>query len=54
MLLSFNIVALGLFVSLELFVSTAYVASYHAYNIYLHPFFAAETSALLRESYKFL
>ena len=32
-LLAFNIVALGPVVSLELFVSRAYVASYHAYHI---------------------
>ena len=30
-LLAFNIVALGSVVSLELFISRAYVASYHAY-----------------------
>ena len=33
-LLAFNIVALGPVVSLELFVSRAYVASYHGYHIY--------------------
>ena len=38
-LLAFNIVALGPVVSLELFVSRAYVASYHAYHIYLRPIF---------------
>ena len=38
-LLAFNIVALGPAVSLELFVSRAYVASYHAYHIYPRPVF---------------
>ena len=41
-LLTFNIVALGPVVSLELFVSRAYVASYHAYHIYLRPVFSSE------------
>ena len=38
-LLAFNIVALGPVVFLELFVSRAYVASYHAYHIYQRPVF---------------
>ena len=38
-LLAFNIVVLGPVVSLELFVSRAYVASYHTYPIYPHPVF---------------
>ena len=38
-LLAFNIVALCPVVSLELFVSRAYVASYHAYHIYPRPVF---------------
>ena len=49
-LLAFNIVALGPADSLELlvFVSTAYVASYHAYHIYPRPvFFFGEAIALL-------
>ena len=37
-LLAFNIVALEPVVSLELFVTRAYVASYHAYHIYPRPF----------------
>ena len=41
-LLAFNIVALGPVVSLELFVSRAYVASYHAYHIYPRPDFSSE------------
>ena len=41
-LLAFNIVALGQVVSLELFVSRAYVASYHAYHIYPPPVFSSE------------
>ena len=41
-LLEFNIVALGPVVSLELFVSRPYVASYHAYHIYPHPVFSSE------------
>ena len=45
-LLAFNIVALGPVVSLELFVSGAYVASYHAYHIYPRPVF-------LRRSHSF-
>ena len=45
-LLAFNIVALGPVVSLELFVSRAYVASYHAYHIYPRPVF-------LRRSHSF-
>ena len=54
-LLAFNIVALDLVVSLELFVSGAYVASCHAYHIYLCPgSFFGEAVALLRESYTFL
>ena len=52
-LLAFNIVALDPVVSLELFVSRAYVASYHAYHIYPRPVFP-EAVALLRESYTFL
>ena len=36
---AFYIVALGLAVSLELFESRAYVASYHAYHIYPPPVF---------------
>ena len=40
---AFNIVALGPVVSLELFVSRAYVASYHANRIYLRPVFSSET-----------
>ena len=53
-LLAFNIVALGPVVSLELFVSRAYFASYHAYHIYPCPVFNGEAVALLRESYTFL
>ena len=54
-LLAFNIVAQGPVVSLELFVSRAFVASYHAYHIYPRPvFFFGEAVALLRESYTFL
>ena len=41
-LLAFNIVALSPVVSLELFVSRVYVASYHAYNIYPRPVFSLE------------
>ena len=41
-LLAFNIVALGSVVSLELFVSRANVASYHAYHIYPRPVFSSE------------
>ena len=41
-LLAFNIVALGPVVSLELFVSRANVASYHAYHIYPRPVFSSE------------
>ena len=41
-LLGFNIVALGPVVSLELFVSRAYVASYHAYHIYPRLVFSSE------------
>ena len=53
-LLAFNIVALGPVVSLELFASRPYVASYHEYHIYPRPvFFFGEAVALLRESYKF-
>ena len=52
-LLAFNIVTLDPVVSLELFVSRAYVASYHAYHIYPRPVFP-EAVALLRESYTFL
>ena len=49
------IVALGPVVSLELFVSRAYVTSYHACHIYPRQvFFFGETVALLRESYTFL
>ena len=52
--LAFNIVALGPVVSLELFASRPYVASYHEYHIYPRPvFFFGEAVALLRESYKF-
>ena len=43
-LLAFNIVALGLVVSLELFVGRPYVASYHAYHIYPRPVFSSEKS----------
>ena len=51
-LLAFDIVALGPVVSLELFVSRAYVASYHSYHIYPRPFFFfGDAVALLRESY---
>ena len=39
---AFNIVALGPIFSLELFVSRAYVASYHAYHIYPRPFFSLD------------
>ena len=39
----FNIVALRPVVSLELFVSRAYVAFYHTHHIYLCPFFSLET-----------
>ena len=54
-LLAFYIVALGSVASLELFVSGAYVASCHAYHIYLRPgFFFGEAMVLLRESYTFL
>ena len=56
-LLAFNIVALGPVFSLELFVSRAYVASYHAYHIYPRPVFSSdrgEAVALPRESYTFL
>ena len=48
-LLAFNIVALGPVVSLELFVSRAYVASYHAYHIYLRPVFSSEKPYLYFE-----
>ena len=41
-LLTFNIAALGPAVSLELFVSRAYVVSYHAYHIYQCPVFSSE------------
>ena len=41
-LLAFNIVALGPVVSLELFVSRAYVASYRTYQIYPRPVFPSE------------
>ena len=41
-LLAFNIVAQGPVVSLELFVSRAFVASYHAYHIYPRPVFSSE------------
>ena len=41
-LLAFNIVALGPVVSLELFVSRAFVVSYHAYHIYPRPVFSSE------------
>ena len=41
-LLAFNIVALDPVVSLELFVSRANVASYHAYHIYPRPVFSSE------------
>ena len=56
-LLAFNIVVLGPVVSLELFVSRAFVASYHANHIYPRPVFSSdrgEAVALLRESYTFL
>ena len=54
-LLAFNIVALGPVVSLELFVSRAYDASYKRIS-YLPTsgFFFGEAVALLRESYTFL
>ena len=53
-LLAFNM-ALGPVVSLELFVSRAYVASYHAYHIYPRPAIVFGAAiALLRESYTFL
>ena len=42
-LLAYNIVALGLVVSLELFVNRAYVASYHTY-IYPRPVLFSETA----------
>ena len=41
-LLEFNIVAQGPVVSLELFISRAFVASYHAYHIYPRPVFSSE------------
>ena len=41
-LLAFNIVAQGPVVSLELIVSRAFVASYHAYHIYPRPVFSSE------------
>ena len=41
-LLAFNIVAQGPVVSLALFVSRAFVASYHAYHIYPRPVFSSE------------
>ena len=41
-LLAFNVVALGPVVSLELFVSRAHVASYHAYRLYPRPVFSWE------------
>ena len=41
-LLAFNIVVLGPVVSLELFVSIPYVASYHAYHVYPRPVFSSE------------
>ena len=41
-LLAFNIVAQGPIISLKLFVSRAYVASYHAYHIYPRPVFSSE------------
>ena len=40
---AFNIVALGPVVLLELFVSRAYVASYHAYHVYPCPVFSLDT-----------
>ena len=50
-LLAFNIVALGPVVSLELFVSRAYVCtSYHAYHIYQRPVFSSETPYKLHVS----
>ena len=42
LLLAFSIVALGSVVSIELFVSRAYVASYRAYHIYPRPVFSSE------------
>ena len=39
-LLAFNFVAPGPVVSLKLFVSSAYVASYQAYHIYPRPVFS--------------
>ena len=42
LLASIYIVALGPVFSLELFVSRAYVASYHAYHIYPRPVFSSE------------
>ena len=41
-LLAFNTVTLGPVVSLELFVSRANVACYHAYHIYPRPVFSLE------------
>ena len=48
-LLAFNIAALGPVVSLKLFVSRAFVASYHAYHIYLRPVFSTEKPELYFE-----
>ena len=50
---AFDIVALGPVVSLELFVSRAHVASYHA-CLPTSGFFFGEAAALLRESSTFL
>ena len=55
-LLAFNVVVLGPVVSLELFVSRAYVASFHASRISYLPtsgFFFRDSVALRRESYTF-
>ena len=48
---AFNIVPLGPVVSLELFVSRAYVASYHAYHIYPHQFFLRRGCSFTVESF---
>ena len=45
-LLAFDIVALGPVVSLELFVSRVYVASYYANHIYPRLVFSSETPAI--------
>ena len=48
-LLAFNILVLGPVLSLELFVSRAYVASFHAYYIYPRPVFSSEKLLLYFE-----